>query len=191
MHRVASPSLLDLLGIPAAIFFSNGVEWVVHKYVLHGLGARKSSFWAFHWHEHHRNARREGFYDPDYQRSAFGWHAQGKEVLGLFGLSLLVTPLLPFAPYFTLTAYLTAYNYFWCHKRAHQDPDWARKHLPWHYDHHMGPNQHSNWCVTRPWFDHILGTREPYLGTERERSDREKKADRDARAVARAADAAE
>ena len=42
----------------------------------------------------------------------------------------------------------------------------------------MGPNPHANWCVTRPWFDHLLGTREPYLGTERERQDRQRLAAR-------------
>lgn len=44
--------------------------------------------------------------------------------------------------------------------------------MPWHYDHHMGPNQHKNWCVTKPWFDVIMGTRERYAGTPREAADR-------------------
>jgi hypothetical protein len=35
----------------------------------------------------------------------------------------------------------------------------------------MGPNQDANWCVTRPWFDQLMGTRVPYVGTERELSD--------------------
>ena len=42
--------------------------------------------------------------------------------------------------------------------------------FPWHYDHHMGPNQNANWCVTRPWMDIVMGTREPYAGTDRERA---------------------
>jgi hypothetical protein len=32
----------------------------------------------------------------------------------------------------------------------------------------MGPNQEANWCVTRPWFDVIMGTRERWVGTEEE-----------------------
>lgn len=28
-----------------------------------------------------------------------------------------------------------------------------------HYDHHMNASQHANWCVTKPWFDYIMGTR--------------------------------
>jgi sterol desaturase/sphingolipid hydroxylase (fatty acid hydroxylase superfamily) len=33
------------------------------------------------------------------------------------------------------------------------------KKIPWHYDHHMNANQDANWCVTKPWFDYLLGTR--------------------------------
>jgi hypothetical protein len=40
----------------------------------------------------------------------------------------------------------------------------------------MAPNQDANWCVTKPWFDQIMGTREPYVGTERERQDQAKRA---------------
>lgn len=34
-----------------------------------------------------------------------------------------------------------------------------KKRIPWHYDHHMTSNQNANWCVTKPWFDYIMGTR--------------------------------
>ena len=67
--------------------------------------------------------------------------------------------------------------------------EWARENLTWHYDHHMGPDQDCNWCVTWPWFDHIMGTREPYVGTEREARDRKRRADRAARKAAAAAGA--
>ncbi|ERS10046.1 MULTISPECIES: hypothetical protein [Marinobacter] len=35
----------------------------------------------------------------------------------------------------------------------------GKKAIPWHYNHHMNTNQDANWCVTRPWFDYIMGTR--------------------------------
>ncbi len=38
--------------------------------------------------------------------------------------------------------------------------------MPWHYDHHMGKDQNSNWCVTHPLFDMVLGTRKEYLGVQ-------------------------
>lgn len=45
------------------------------------------------------------------------------------------------------------------HRRSHLEPEWGKKAIPWHYDHHMNTNQDANWCVTRPWFDYIMGTR--------------------------------
>lgn len=164
------------MGIPLGLICANATEWVVHKYVLHGLGKRKKSFYSFHWHDHHRNARNLGHYDPHYERSVFGWHAQGKEALLLAISGVAVAPLFPLAPFFVGTLWYCGYNYHRVHKRAHLDPEWARKHLPWHYDHHMGPNQDANWCVTRPWFDELLGTREMFVGTAREMTQRVRKA---------------
>ena len=59
----------------------------------------------------------------------------------------------------TLAALYGAGNYYYLHRRAHLEPEWAKKKLPWHYDHHMNSNQDANWCVTKPWFDYLLGTR--------------------------------
>ena len=56
------------------------------------------------------------------------------------------------------------------HKKAHLDPEWAKQHLRHHYDHHMGQNQDANWCVTQPWFDHLLGTRIEYEYDEQGRA---------------------
>lgn len=164
-----------MIGIPLGILVGNGLEWVVHRHVLHGLGRNRRSFWAFHWHEHHRECRLHDHVDRHYQRSVLGWHAQGKEALALGVAGVAFLPLLPVAPFFVGTVFAWGAYYHRVHKRAHQDPEWAREHLPWHYDHHMGPNQDANWCVTKPWFDQILGTREPYVGTERELRDRERR----------------
>ena len=167
-----------MIGIPIGLLTANAIEWVVHKHILHGLGRQKESVWAFHWHEHHRACRRHGHRDADYERPVFGGHAQGKEALALAAGVMAVMPLAPVAPWFTATIAYSAVRYYRVHKRAHLDPEWAKVHLPWHYDHHMGPNQNANWCVTRPWFDHLMGTREPYLGTERAAQDAAKRAAR-------------
>ena len=71
-----------------------------------------------------------------------------------------MTPLFPVAPFYVATLWYCAANYYYLHKKAHENPEWAREHLPWHYDHHMGRNADANWCVTKPWFDYVLGTRE-------------------------------
>ncbi len=170
-----------MIGIPLGLLYFNAWEWVIHKHVLHGQGRKRESFWSFHWHEHHRNARKHGHVDPDYQRPLWGWHAQAKETLGLLGVALVHAPLLPVAPFFAGAVLWSTVRYYRVHKRAHLDPAWAREHLPWHMDHHMGPNQHANWCVSWPWFDHVMGTREPYVGTERETHDQARAAQRAAR----------
>lgn len=149
-----------MIGIPMGLVTANAVEWCMHKYVLHEAGRDKNSFWAFHFHEHHRVVRQHGFKDPNYQRFPLGAHAQGKEAWSLIAASVAVSPLFPVAPFYVATLWYCAANYYHLHKKAHQDPEWAREHLPWHYDHHMGRNADANWCVTKPWFDYVLGTRE-------------------------------
>lgn len=151
-----------MIGIPIGLLYANAGEWLIHKYVLHGLGKKKGSFWNFHWGEHHRAARKHGFCDPAYTQPVLGAHPQGKEALALVGLVAAHLPLLPVAPFFTATVCYAAVNYYRLHKRAHLDPAWAQRHLKHHYDHHMGADQDANWCVTKPWFDHWLGTRIDY-----------------------------
>lgn len=161
-----------MIGIPLGLLYSNAGEWLIHKYVLHGLGKGKSSFWSFHWHEHHRYVRKSpDFFDPAYHESLLKWNAHTKEVVSLLGAAVAHAPLFPVAPFFTATVWYSIWNYYQCHKKSHLDMEWAREHLPWHYDHHMGPDQDANWCVTRPWFDILMGTRQPYVGTEREKQD--------------------
>ena len=161
-----------MLGFPLGLIAANAFEWVMHKYVLHDLGRNKKSYWSFHWHEHHKQSRRGGFKDADYERSPWEWNAQGKELYGLLTLSAGMLPLFGVAPWFCTAVWASSYGYYAVHKKSHLDPEWAREHLTWHYDHHMGPNQDANWCVTLPLFDHIMGTRERYAFTEREAKDR-------------------
>lgn len=163
-----------MIGLPLALLYTNLGEWLLHRYVLHGLGRRRESFWSFHWHEHHRHARREEMRDGDYNRGVLGAHAQGKEAAALLGAAVMHLPLARRAPWFTAGVMLSIANYYRVHKRSHRDPAWARSHLPWHYDHHMGPDQHANWCVSHDWFDRILGTRKPWVGTPEEAAQREK-----------------
>lgn len=148
-----------MIGVPLGLLYANAGEWLVHKYILHGLGRRKGSFWSFHWHEHHRASRKEGMRDEAYAQPLRGWNAQTKEALALALSAVAHAPLFPVAPFFTATVWYSMAHYYVVHRKAHLDPAWAERHLPWHVDHHLGLNQDANWCVTRPWFDRILGTR--------------------------------
>ena len=167
---------VSLASVPLGLALSNLTEWVFHKYVLHGLGRKRSSFWSFHWHEHHKESRRNAMRDPDYERPPLGWHAQGKEIVALCLGAIPALILLPWLPVLSLTLLYGGVDYYRKHRRSHLDPEWARQHLPWHVDHHMGRNQDANWGVTHAWCDLLLGTREPWLGTAEERRARVERA---------------
>lgn len=159
-----------MIGIPLGMLYANFCEALFHRHVLHGLGKRPGSFWAFHWHEHHREARRNGFRDEHYRtRPLLGWHPQTKERLAIALGVAVHLPLAPIAPFFVGTLAYCGFTYFRAHKRAHLDPAWGREHLPWHYDHHMAPNQNANWGIVKPWYDQIMGTRIAWAGTAAER----------------------
>lgn len=159
-----------MLGIPLGLITANAFEWFMHKHVLHEQGRDKRSFWAFHFHEHHKVVRKNDYHDPNYRKFPLGLHAQGKEAWSLLATSAAIAPLFPVAPFYVGTLWYCAANYYRVHKRSHQDPVWGRASIPWHYDHHMGRNPDANWCVTRPWFDYVMGTREFMPDAPRERN---------------------
>jgi len=160
-----------MIGIPLGLAYAHLVESLFHRHVLHGLGKRPGSFWSFHWAEHHREARRHAMVDAGYRRPLFGWHPQTKERLSIaFGVAVHL-PLAPVAPLFVGTVAVYGWLSAVLHERAHTDPGWARSRLPWHYDHHMGPEQDANWGIVLPWYDLVVGTRRRYVGTTREARD--------------------
>ena len=142
-----------------ALLYANLGEWLMHKFILHGLGRKQDSIWGFHCREHHAICAQNAMYDPGYRHlSLSAWNAQTKELAVLAGAAVLHLPLILFSPVFILTLYASFALYYLRHRKAHLDPAWAKAHLPWHYEHHTNPNS-GNWCVTWPWFDYLLGTR--------------------------------
>lgn len=143
------------------LIYANFAEWFIHKYILHKLGKKKFQFnqFSFHWKNHHKNARKYQFYDFDYLEPLLKWNSKTKEIIGLSLLIISHLPLLLYLPYFVMAAYLHVIVYYFIHQWAHTNPQHAKKYLKWHWDHHMGSNQDTNWCVTYPLADYILGTR--------------------------------
>ena len=82
-----------------------------------------------------------------------------REILGLYALLVLHFPIYFILPYFYYTLVVCTVRYFYVHQKAHRDTEWAKKHMPWHYDHHMGKNQDANWGVTTDIWDTILNTK--------------------------------
>lgn len=153
-----------MIGFPIALFVANGFEWYAHKYLLHGvprpgqpryspLPTNMKSHWA-----HHKLVRTQGYHDDGYLEGWSNWRTRN-EITSLLKVTGIITLAFPVAPFFVLGSYYAAGKYFYVHRRSHLDPEWGRKRIPWHYDHHMNSNQDANWCVTRPWFDYLMGTR--------------------------------
>ena len=140
-----------------ALVLANLYEWVLHRYVLHGLGKKKTNPFHFHW-THHRVVRKSGGYDDEYEKLV----PLSKEARWLLVTFVLHLPLLWVFPYAVATLGIHAIAYYFLHRKAHMDVEWGKRWLPWHYDHHLGKNQDLNWCVLFPLWDHILGTRKKY-----------------------------
>ena len=156
-----------MIGIPIAFAMFGYGEWATHKYLLHGLGRDKRSRFAFHYHDHHQAVRRNGGYDPAYEGPVWSTPTQAREAIGLVTIGLAHLPLFPLAPFYTSTVWYCLLRYRRDHRRAHLDPTWGRDHLPNHYDHHMG-DQDRNFGVVWAWFDLLAGTREKFIGTDKE-----------------------
>jgi hypothetical protein len=163
--------VVALISVPAGLFYANLVEWLIHKYLLHGVGANRASFWSFHWHDHHQEARKQNMFDSQYVQPLLIWRSpQVKEAASVAAIALVHLPLLPFFPVFTVIVVASAARYYFVHRRAHMDHEWGKKNVPWHFDHHMGRDQNANWCATSPWFDILMGTRKVYTYDERGRT---------------------
>lgn len=142
------------------LFYANAGEWLVHKYILHALGRKKRSFWAYHLHDHHAVCVSNAMFDPGYLKlDLTTWNTQSKELAVLAGIVLLHVPVLLVFPSFACAVYVSLALYYYKHRKAHLNPAWARRHLRWHYEHHLCRQINANWCVTWPWFDYLMGTR--------------------------------
>ena len=167
-----------LLWTVAGFIYSNALEWSIHKHVLHELGKKKGSFWSFHWNGHHKESRKNNFKDPRWD--SIPLH-KDKEFLGIVLLTILHIPTFWLSPFFYLTLVWRAFKYYRVHKKSHENEEWAKENVPWHWDHHMGPRKavEANWCVTNPFFDNLMGTRAKYYLTTEYFLDQLKRKDKD------------
>lgn len=153
-----------MIGFPFALLVANGFEWYAHKYVLHGVPRKGEPRYSprplsmkSHW-VHHKRVRTQNYHDEAYVEGFSNWRTRN-EVVTLLQVTGIISLAFPVAPFFVLGSYYAAGRYYYVHRRSHLDPEWGKRAIPWHYDHHMNSNQDANWCVTRPWFDYIMGTR--------------------------------
>ena len=153
-----------VLQVALAWLYSHLLEYLLHRYILHKPQRKK--WFKTHFAEHHRSARRYLMLDTKY----FGLPpiSGDPEIKGLIFLGFLHLPIVFFWPLAYCVLILSSVSYYFQHRWQHQSMEYARNNTPWHYDHHMGPDQDANWCVTQPFFDRLMGTRQPFVGTEEE-----------------------
>ena len=152
-----------LLQIFLTWVYGHVAEYSLHRWALHKVAAKRGHPFSFHFYGHHRNARLNKYRDSAYQGFPLRWDAAGKELLSLLGLLLLHSPLYFYFPWVFLTIVLSTCSYYYTHRRSHREPEWAKKNIPWHYDHHMALNQNMNYGVRSDVIDRIMGTREKMI----------------------------
>ena len=150
--------MMWLLQFCIGLLFANAGEWFMHRYILHYLGKHRDSLWAYHLYEHHYVAYQSDMIDKGYQKLPYLWNTQMKEALTLIIILIVHSPFFWLANGFAWGVYFSIFAYYFLHRQAHLRPYWAKKYLPWHYDHHF-VNSNANWCVTYPLFDYLLQTR--------------------------------
>jgi len=146
-----------LLQFCLGLIIANAGEWAMHRYLLHGLGKQINSIWAYHLHEHHIIAKKLNMLDPGYQTPPKRWNSQAKELLVLVSILAFHIPFFWWLNGYAWGINIAVVSYYLLHKKAHKDIAWAKRYLPWHYQHHIG-NPNSNWCVSYPLFDYLMQT---------------------------------
>ena len=157
-----------MFGFVFGFLYGSLLEYLIHDLVFHRMGKKKGSIWSYHLRGHHALAKKNKFLD------------QTKSKVETYGLLILIAihlPLLLVSVGFTIgvVTYAVAFNLL--HGFQHRHPEFTKKYMKWHWDHHMGPREcvEANWCVTFPLFDYVMGTRKPYYNTNRYFMDMAKK----------------
>ena len=124
------------------------IEYLVHRYLFHGLGKKKDSIFAYHLRDHHLVSRRNDFID-----NKLSVH----EAIGVVFLVALHVPAFFLSLYFFAGIAFYAFLFVALHNTMHKTPGLAKKYFWWHWNHHM-KNQNKSWNVVLPIFDLLTGT---------------------------------
>jgi len=142
-----------MFGFIIGFLYGSLLEYMIHRFVFHKLGHKKKSIWSYHLRGHHVLSRKNNFIDLTESQA---------ESVGMMFLVLIHTPLffVSFGAWLGVTLYALAFKYL--HGFQHKHPEFTKKYMKWHWDHHMkSPNK--NFGVVVPWMDYFFGTRKKYL----------------------------
>ena len=141
---------MNLLVCLLGLLYASFVEWFAHRFLFHGLGRKKNSFFAFHLREHHKNVLKNDYYDIKFSKI---------ELPGILLLLLLHSPILYVSVAFYVSLCLYGVLFIIVHNIIHKKPDIGKRYFTWHWNHHMS-NQNKSWGVVCPIFDMLAGTLE-------------------------------
>jgi len=132
------------------VVYANVIEYSIHRYFFHGLGKKKNSLFAFHLRGHHLVSRKNDFFDLKISAA---------ETSGVLFLLVTQLPILFIAPAMFCGLALYGALFVVLHNHMHKNPEFAKRHFRWHWNHHM-QNQNKSWGVVLPLTDIITGTLE-------------------------------
>ena len=128
-------------------------EYIAHKHILHNKKKFKTLV-RNHFKTHHNASRKNGMYDKNYNRLV----SSKFEIVSLLSILILNFPVAFLLPYFYGMIAWSVTSYYFLHRLSHLNVEWGKKWLPWHYEHHMGKDQHTNWGVRLPIIDKFFKT---------------------------------
>ena len=137
-----------VIEVLVAILYANLLEYVIHRYLFHGLGKSSSSMFAFHLRDHYIIARKNGFTDKRISR---------KEIISILAAILIHSPLAYLSPVFFYSVSTYGLLFVVIHNTLHYYPAFAKRFFWWHWNHHMR-NQNKSWAVVIPIIDILTKT---------------------------------
>ena len=141
-----------MLGFVFGFLYGSFLEYMIHRFVFHKLGHKKKSIWSYHIKGHHVLSRKNNFIDLTESQA---------ESVGMIFLILIHIPLISISLGAWLGVTVYALSFKILHGVQHRNPEFTKKYMKWHWDHHMkSPNK--NFGVVVPWMDYLFGTRKKY-----------------------------
>tara|TARA_R110001583_G_scaffold8208_3_gene39680 strand:+ start:678 stop:1115 length:438 start_codon:yes stop_codon:yes gene_type:complete len=134
------------------LLYGNFLEYVIHKHLFHKMGRKKNSIWGYHLRGHHVLSKKNGFIDLT---------ASQVENWGLIFLMVVHLPFFWLSIGFWLGINIYSILFKVLHGFQHSHPEFTKKYMKWHWDHHM-KNPNKNFGVVAPWSDYLFRTRKDH-----------------------------
>jgi len=141
-----------MIGFFLGFLYGSLLEYLIHDLLFHRLGKKKNSIFSYHLKGHHHLAKKNGFVDLTISSIEF---------YGLLFLIIIHLPLVMISVGFWIGVSLYAVAFKILHGLQHAYPEFTKKYMKWHWDHHMR-NPNYNFGVVVPWMDYLFGTRKKY-----------------------------